>query len=63
MRTLSEGEQKRIIVNMNRRLQGQVLFDLDVRTELAKTARGKQLRVIQKCKIADRIHSKLKTRK
>jgi phenylacetate-CoA ligase len=42
-------EQHRIITNMNRRLQGQVVVDIEVRAELVKTVRGKQPRVIQKC--------------
>jgi len=47
--TLAEKEQQRIVVNMNKRLQGQVTLALEIRTELVKTARGKQPRVIQKC--------------
>lgn len=46
---LDAEEKRRIVANMNRRLQGQVVLDLEVRTELVKTARGKQPRVIQKC--------------
>jgi len=46
---LEEKEQRRIVANMNTRLQGQVVLDLEIRTELVKTPRGKQLRVIQKC--------------
>lgn len=46
--SLDEDEQRRIIANMNKRLQGQVVLDLEIRTELLKTARGKQPRVIQK---------------
>lgn len=46
---LEEKERERIVTNMNKRLQGQVVLDLEIRTELAKTARGKQPRVIQKC--------------
>lgn len=46
---LNAEERRRIIANMNKRLQGQVVLDLEVRTELVKTARGKQLRVIQRC--------------
>jgi phenylacetate-CoA ligase len=42
-------EKQRIVMNMNKRLQGQVTLDLEIRTELVKTARGKQPRVIQKC--------------
>lgn len=47
--TLDAQERQRIVANMNKRLQGQVVLDLEVRTELVKTARGKQPRVIQKC--------------
>lgn len=47
--TLDEGEKNRIITNMNKRLQGQVVLNLEVRAELIKTARGKQPRVIQNC--------------
>lgn len=46
---LDDKEQQRIVINMNKRLQGQVTLDLEIRTELVKTARGKQPRVIQKC--------------
>ena len=46
---LDDQEQRRIIANMNKRLQGQVTLDLEIRKELVKTARGKQPRVIQKC--------------
>jgi len=48
--TLDDKEKERITNNMNKRLQGQVTLALDIRTELIKTARGKQPRVIQKCK-------------
>jgi phenylacetate-CoA ligase len=47
---LDENEKRRIITNMNKRLQGQVILDLEIRTEPIKTSRGKQPRVIQKCK-------------
>jgi len=47
--SLDENEQQRIVDNMNKRLQGQVILDLEIRSELIKTARGKQPRVIQKC--------------
>ncbi len=47
--TLDAEEKRRIVTNMNKRLQGQVVLDLEVRTELVKTERGKQPRVIQKC--------------
>ena len=46
---LDAKEQQRIVTNMNKRLQGQVVLDLEKRTELVKTARGKQPRVIQTC--------------
>jgi len=46
---LGTAEQQRVVANMNRRLQGQVVLDLEVRTELVKTSRGKQPRVIQEC--------------
>ncbi len=46
---LDAEEKRRIVTNMNKRLQCQVVLDLEVRTELVKTARGKQPRVIQKC--------------
>jgi len=45
---LDENEKQRILNSMNKRLQGQVILDLEIRTELVKTARGKQPRVIQK---------------
>jgi len=45
---LNDKEQQLIVTNMNRRLQGQVTLDLEIRTELVKTPRGKQPRVIQK---------------
>jgi phenylacetate-CoA ligase len=48
-RPLEETEKQRIVTNMNGRLQGQVVLDLEVCTELVKTPRGKQPRVIQKC--------------
>ena len=43
-------EQQRIVAHLNKRLQGQVVFDIALRTELVKTARGKQPRVIQQCR-------------
>jgi phenylacetate-CoA ligase len=49
MHPLDDAEKQRIIGNMNRRLQGQVLLELEVRDELVKTSRGKQPRVIQEC--------------
>jgi phenylacetate-CoA ligase len=49
MTALDEKELQRIVTNMNKRLQGQVVCDVEIRTELVKTARGKQPRVIQKC--------------
>jgi phenylacetate-CoA ligase len=49
VRPLDEDEQRRIVSSMNKRLQGQVVLDLEIRTELVKTGRGKQPRVIQKC--------------
>lgn len=49
MGSLTEDEQKRIVLNMNKRLQGQVVLDLKVCAELEKTARGKQPRVVQRC--------------
>ena len=45
---LNETEQKLIIDNINKRLQGQIMLDLEIRTKLFKTARGKQPRVVQK---------------
>lgn len=47
--TLDENERNRIVANMNKRLQGQVVLDLKICTELIKTTRGKQPRVIQNC--------------
>jgi len=47
--SLDDKEQERIVNNMNRLLQSQVILDLEVRTNLVKTKRGKQPRVIQKC--------------
>ncbi len=47
---LDDDEQLRIATNMNKRLQGQVVLDLKICTELVKTTRGKQLRVIQECR-------------
>lgn len=52
MASLDEQEQRRVVTNMNRRLQGQVVLDLRICTELTKTARGKQPRVIQNCRSA-----------
>jgi phenylacetate-CoA ligase len=46
---LDDKEKQRIVMNMSKRLQGQVTLDLEIRTELVKTPRGKQPRVIQKC--------------
>ncbi len=46
--SLDKNEQLRIVANMNIRLQGQVVLDLEIKSELIKTARGKQPRVIQK---------------
>ncbi len=46
---LDEDEKQRIAASMNKRLQGQVVLSLEVRTELVKTARGKQPRVVQQC--------------
>ncbi len=51
---LDEAEQQRIVKNINKRLQGQVEINLELRTELVKTAIGKQPRVIQKCNIVDK---------
>jgi phenylacetate-CoA ligase len=50
LRPLDDGEQQRIVASMNNRLQGQVILELQVRTELVKTPRGKQPRVIRECK-------------
>ncbi len=47
LRSLNYDEQQIILANMNKRLQGQVVLDLEIKSELIKTARGKQLRVIQ----------------
>lgn len=47
--SLDSGERRRIVTNLNKRLQGQIVFDVEFRAELAKTVRGKQPRVIQKC--------------
>ena len=46
---LNDNEKQRIITNMNKRLQGQVILNLEIRTELIQTPRGKQPRVIQRC--------------
>jgi phenylacetate-CoA ligase len=48
---IGEKEQRRIVANMNKRLQNQVTLDIEIRTELVKTSRGKQPRVIQKCTV------------
>ena len=45
---LDENERRRIIARMNKRLQGQIILDLEICDKLIKTARGKQLRVIHK---------------
>ena len=45
---LTGEEQQRILVRMNDRLQGQIRLELEIRSELEKTERGKQLRVIQR---------------
>lgn len=47
--SLDERERRRMVRNLTERLQGQVVFNLEVRTALMKTERGKQPRVIQKC--------------
>jgi phenylacetate-CoA ligase len=47
--SLDEKEQQRILNNMNRRLQGQVVLDIQIREKLVKTVQGKQPRVIQRC--------------
>lgn len=44
---LDTTEKQRIVQQMNQRLQGQVTLELAVCTELVKTPRGKQPRVIQ----------------
>ena len=49
LRSLNDDEQQKILTNMNKRLQGQVVLDLEIKSELIKTTRGKQPRVIQKC--------------
>lgn len=51
-------ERERIVTNLNKRLQGQVVFDLELRTELVKTARGKQPRVIQRWREVPRNHTR-----
>lgn len=53
---LDEKEQRRIVTNLSRTLQAQVMLDIEVRTELIKTARGKQPRVIQRCQPTE-LHS------
>ena len=45
--TLSEDNQRRIIANMTKRLQGQIVLKLETRKELVKTALGKQPRVVR----------------
>lgn len=45
---LDDNEKQRIVANMNKRLQGQIVLDLEIRKNLVKTERGKQPRVIQK---------------
>lgn len=51
--TLTETDQNNIIQSMNKRLQGQVTFQLEVRSEILKTGRGKTLRVVQEIPVAD----------
>ncbi len=51
---LAKEEQQRIVASMNKRLQGQVVLSIEVRTELVKTAMGKRPRVIQKCPPSER---------
>lgn len=45
---LTATDRTRIIDSMNKRLQGQISLQLEVRPELVKTERGKTLRVVQK---------------
>lgn len=40
-------ERRRIVAHLNKRLQGQVVFDIELRTELIQTSRGKQPRVVR----------------
>lgn len=40
-------ERRRIVAHLNKRLQGQVVFDIELRTELTRTSRGKQPRVVR----------------
>ncbi len=47
-KALSGSELQHIATSINRRLQGQVSVDIEIRNELVKTARGKQLRVVKK---------------
>jgi phenylacetate-CoA ligase len=49
MNYIDENEQQRILSRINKRLQGQIILDLQICTELVKTARGKQPRVVHKC--------------
>jgi len=44
-------ERQRIVTNLHKRVQGQLAFDLELRTELLRTGRGKQPRVIQRCMV------------
>ncbi len=46
---LDDNERRRIVKNMNKRLQNQVTLDVEIRAKLTKTLRGKQPRVIQRC--------------
>ena len=44
---LYQNEKDRILRNINKRLQGQVILELEVKSELLKTSRGKQPRVFK----------------
>lgn len=49
-RPLSDEEQRRILNSMNKRLQGQVVLELEIRSSLHQTAMGKQPRVLNTMK-------------
>ena len=51
-RQLDPDEKRRIVESINRRLQGQVTVDLEIRGELKRTGRGKLPRVIQEPALA-----------
>jgi phenylacetate-CoA ligase len=52
--SFDETEQRRILASVDRRLRGLVDLEIEIRPGLTKTARGKQPRVIQMCRLPSR---------